>query len=158
MADEVVYGAIKDYLTSAWTTSPIAWENETFDRPEPPAPWVLFEITGTMYDQESIGDSPQGANRWDMEGVLFLHVLVPKGTGSLTARQQARMLADLFRGLHLINDNLEFLQASIGEGNPGDQTGAWFRVSVSIDWRLSDAGSSSSVLADDDDEILGIDS
>lgn len=135
MADDVIYSAIRTYLGASWTTSPIAWENEYFDRPEPPAPWVLFEISGTLYAQESIGDSGQGSNRWDQEGVLFLHVMTPKGSGSHVARQQARQLADLFRGQHLLNDSLEFMDATIGEGAPGDESGVWFRVSVSVDWR-----------------------
>jgi hypothetical protein len=138
MADDVIYSAIRTFLTTNWTTSPIAWENEEFDRPEPPAPWVLFEITGNLYAQESIGDSPQGANRWDEDGVMFLHVMVPRGSGSHTARQHAKLLADLFRGLHLVSDNLEFLDTNIGEGAPGDESGVWFRVSVSIQWRMID--------------------
>lgn len=138
MASDVVYSAIKTYLTAQWTNCPIAWENESFDKPEPPAPWVLFEITGNMYDQQSIGDSPQAANRWDEEGMMWLHVMVPKGTGSVLARHYAKGLADVFRGARLI-DTMEFLSATIGEGAPGDEQGNYFRVSVSIDWRRWEA-------------------
>jgi len=138
MASDVVYTAIKNYLIGAWSNCPIAWENEDFVRPEPPGPWILFEITGTMYAQQSIGDSPQSANRWDEEGVMWLHVFVPKGTGSVLARNYAKGLADLFRGAWLIN-SLEFLAAAIGEGAPADDMAVYWRVSVSIEWRHWDA-------------------
>ena len=157
MADDVIYGAIKSYVTANWSACPIAWENEDFTRPEPPGPWILFEITGTYYQQESIGDSPQGANRWDEEGVMFFHVFVAKGTGSTLARQYAKALADLFRGLHLLSDNLEFMTASIGEGAVADDMAVYWRVSVSIEWRLIDSGSSAGILADDDESLIGID-
>lgn len=139
MADDVVYGAIKDYLTTAWTACPIAWENETFVKPNPLAPWVLFEITGTMYDQESIGEGVQADNRWDMEGIIWLHVMVPRNSGSIVARQYAKALADLFRGKQLLADSLEFLECKIGEGAPGEESGTWYRVSTSVDWRRWDA-------------------
>lgn len=139
MADDIIYNAIKTYVTANWTSCPIAWENEDFVRPEPLAPWILFEITGTYYQQESIGDSPQFANRWDEAGVMFFHVFVPKGTGSALARQYAKAVANLFRGTLLISDSLEFMTASIGEGNISDEMAVYYRISVSIEWRRVDA-------------------
>jgi hypothetical protein len=102
-------------------------------------PFVAVEMTGTLYGQESIGASHQADNRWDEEGVLWLHVNVPMGTGGLTARTYAKQLADLFRGLLLLNDSLEFKDAFIGRGQPGHEDGAYFRVSVFINWRRMDA-------------------
>lgn len=140
MADDVIYGAIKDYVSGSFTRAPIAWENESFTRPSDGSPWLIFEITGSLYAQTSIGESPQGVNRYDQEGVMFFHVLVLKGTGSATARQIAKQIADLFRGTQLLDDNLEFVNMTIGEGQPSDESGTHYRISVSIDWRLSDSG------------------
>lgn len=139
MASGTVYDAIKAYLQAQWSTSPIAWENETFNKPEPPAPWVMVEIAGDVYAQMSIGADEQADNRWDEEGVLLLHVFVPTGTGASAARGHAKALADLFRGATLLSDSLEFMDASIGMGQPGDDDGMWWRISVSIDWRRMDA-------------------
>jgi len=154
MADDVIYGAIKSYVTANWSACPIAWENEDFTRPEPPGPWILFEITGTYYQQESIGDSPQGRNRWDEAGVMFFHVFVPKGTGSTLARQYAKALANTFRGALLLSDSLEFLVASIGEGAVADDMAVYWRVSVSIEWRRIDVPNSIGPLLSTDDDLL----
>jgi hypothetical protein len=157
MASDVVYDAIKAYLVgegstpAAFNSAPLQWENEPAidttdpdtrgdpDNPAKPAPWVLVEMTGTLYGQQSIGANTQAANRWDEEGQLWLHVFVPTGSGGHTARHLAKTLADVFRGALLLNDNLEFMDAQIGMGEPGDEDGTWFRVSVSLNWRRMEA-------------------
>lgn len=138
MASADVFAAIKTYLNSNWSTTPIRWENETFTPPLDSG-WVAVEMTGTLYAQQSIGASEQADNRWDEEGVLWLHALVPMGTGGLTVRTYAKQLADLFRGLGLLNDTLEFRDAFIGRGTPGVENGNWYRVSTYIKWRRIDA-------------------
>ncbi len=134
MASGEVYTAVRDYLSASWTSSPIAWENEDFDKPN--APWVMFEMSGDLYAQMSVGAWQGTQNRYDQEGVMYLHVFVPVGTGSLIARQHAKTLADLFRGALLMSDSLEFLDASIGMGQVGDDEGLFYRITVSVDWRL----------------------
>lgn len=152
MASDVVYTAIRDYLDgvgatpAAWTDTPIQYENENPVRmddggnPPNPTPWIMIEMTGTLYDQESIGANTQAQNRWDEEGQLFCHVFVPSGTGGVTARHLAKQFVDLFRGTRLLPDQtLEFMAASIGMGEIGDDAGNWFRVSVDIHWRRMEA-------------------
>lgn len=141
MASGAVFDAIRTFLdgtggNGSWTTTPIRWENEPYD---PTAAFVDVEMTGTAYGQESIGAVTQAANRWDEEGVLWLHVLVPINTGGSLARTYAKELADLFRGRLLLNDSLEFRDAFIGRGQTGFEDGAFYRVSVYINWRRMDA-------------------
>lgn len=137
MASGAVYAGIKTYLQSNWTTTPLRFENETYVLDG--NPFVAVEMTGTLYGQQSIGASHQADNRWDEEGVLWLHVNVPMGTGGFNARTYAKQLADRFRGLLLLNDSLEFRDAFIGRGQPGHEDGAYYRVSVYINWRRMDA-------------------
>lgn len=143
MASDVVADAIEAYLSANWAATPISFENQPFSRPASDngaaAPFIALEITGTLYAQQSIGESAQAANRWDEEGQLWLHVYVQTDTGSSIARRYAKQLADLFRGLRLVGDNLEFMDASIGMGQPGDDDGVYWSVSVEIDWRRFDA-------------------
>jgi hypothetical protein len=144
MASGAVFDAIRLFLdggpltpgTGAWTASHIRWENEPYD---PTAEFVDVEMTGTAYGQQSIGASRQKDNRWDEEGVLWLHVLVPVNTGGSLARTHAKSLADLFRGLTLLNGSLEFRDAFIGRGQTGFEDGAFYRVSVYVNWRRMDA-------------------
>lgn len=142
MASLEVYDAIRGKLEAAWASTPIAWPNEDFARPEPGADqshWVAVIMTGTLYGQESIGESVQADNRWDEEGILWLHVFSPVGAGERTQRQYCKQLADIFRGLTLLNGSLEFGDASIASGELGDDDGAWWRISVDVSWRRWDA-------------------
>lgn len=152
MASDVVYTAIRGYLDgvgstpAAWSVTPIQYENEPPVRmddggsPATATPWLMIEMTGTLYAQESIGANTQAQNRWDEEGQVFGHVFVPSGTGGATARRLAKQFADLFRGARLLDDQtLEFMDASIGIGAIGDDTGNWFRISVDIHWRRMEA-------------------
>lgn len=145
MASGAVYDAIRARLIASWSTTPIAFENEDTDTagnvipPNTQIPWIDVEMTGTLYGQESIGASLQADNRWDEEGILFLHVLVPSGEGAHDARTYAKSLADIFRGLTLLSGSLEFRDAFIGRGVPGRRDGNWFSITVSIEWRRMDA-------------------
>ncbi len=138
MASDIVYQAVKNFVTSTWTECPVYWENENYD-PAEQSVWMAVEISGTSYAQESIGAENQGDNRYDEDGILWIHVFVPSGTGSLDARRVAKAAADLFRGARLLGDDLEFMDASIGLGDQGDDEGTTFRISVSIDWRHFEA-------------------
>lgn len=142
MASGAVFGAIRTFLdgtggNGAWTTTPIRWENEPLD--PLPTNFIDVEMTGTLYDQMSLGASTQAANRWDEEGVLWLHVLVPINSGGQAARTYCKSLADLFRGLTLLNNSLEFKEAFIGRGQAGFEDGSYYRISVYINWRRMDA-------------------
>jgi uncharacterized membrane protein len=139
MASDAVYGAIKDYLVANWTSTPISFENENFVQPDPPAPWIAVFLSGVVYGQQTIGTNNQAANRWDEEGILWLFVMVPVGTGSLDARRCAKQLADLFRGVTLLSGSLEFRDAFIGQGELAVEVGNWFKLPVDIEWRRIDA-------------------
>ncbi len=137
MATGPVFDAVKAFLTSNWTTTYIRFENEPYD-PDGVTPFVDVEMTGTAYGQQSIGAGRQQDNRWDEEGQLWLHVLVPSNTGGSTVRTYAKQIADLFKGLTLINGNLEFRDAFIGRGQPGFENGTYYRVSVYQKYRWQD--------------------
>jgi hypothetical protein len=142
MASGAVSAAIEDFLIANWTATLLSLENDqkatdgTTLPPSPPVPFVEVSFTGRTYGQESIGAPTQATNRWDEDGLVFFDVLVEINTGSRTARTYAKSLCDLFRGLTLLNGNLEFLDASIGEGNRSDKyAGNYFVIPVDIEWR-----------------------
>lgn len=129
-----VYDAIRAYIEANWTQVEIRWPNETYEAP-PDGPWIAFEIFGTDYSQQTIGMTQQADNRWDEEGHIWFHFFLPRGRGSSNLRGAAKAMTNLFRGLRLMNDDLEFMDAAVGPGGSGDEEGNWFRVSVSIQWR-----------------------
>ena len=132
MASPEAYDTIHDYLVGAWATTPLAFENDGFDVPSDPEAWVLIEVVGNFFEQETIGAETREANLWREGGQLYAHVMVPRGTGSAQARQIARDIVDLFRGQDI--GTLTFLDASIGAGEAGDADGSYFRMTATIDW------------------------
>jgi Bacteriophage related domain of unknown function len=142
MADDAVYDAIRAYLEMPATVAgladpitsvvpPFRFENEAFDKPDPPAAWIAMALTGVLYGQKTI----QVNGRWDEAGHLWLSVFAPVGTGSSRPRQLAKMLADIFRDQTLLGGNLEFLDVFIGEGSPAPEEGNYYQLPVVIEWR-----------------------
>ena|SRR3990167_302704 len=142
MASNTVYDAIKARLDpvegGSWSTTPIRWENDSLADPTDDH-WIYVEMTGTLYAQMSIGAGAQTDNRFDEEGLLWIHVMAKTGIGTQTARQYAKQIADIFRGVTLLSGNLEFLDARIGRGVPGESDGQWWRLPIEIEWRRMEA-------------------
>lgn len=150
MAADAVYDAIKAHLTTAANVAvladpttgivpPFRFGNESFQKPDPPAPWIAMTLTGVLYGQQSIGAGVQADNRWDEDGHLWLPVFVEVGTGESRSRQLAKMLANIFRGLTLLNGHLEFMDAFVGEGESALEEGNWYKLEVVVEWRRMDA-------------------
>lgn len=131
MTTATAYNAIRAHLVSSWTATPLAWDNETFDTPEDAA-FVMVQMTGDLWDQQSIGAGDRLQNRWEEEGELLLSVIVPAGTGTATARQHAEALANIFRGLQL--GDIEFRDISIGLGVAAEDRGPWWLLPIRINW------------------------
>lgn len=149
-----VFDAIQAYLGTAafadrpaiagewdFALAPLVYENEGDGPPAGEvAPWVLVVLETQLYGQESIGGGQDaGDNRWDERGTLWFHVFTPRGTGSREARRIAKALANMFRGRRLLDDDLEFGEADMGAGDPGAENGNYYLLSVSLDWRRTEA-------------------
>jgi hypothetical protein len=135
MSTATLYAAIRARLTDEWTACPVAWENESFTVPETvagPQPWMMVEITGSQFQQQTIGAGSRDANRWREMGQMWIHVFAPTNTGSATARGLLHQAVDLFRGTEL--GTTTFLGASIGIGERAEVNGTWWRLSAAIDF------------------------
>ncbi|WP_065091637.1 hypothetical protein [Rhizobium leucaenae] len=132
MSSPAAYDAIHDHLTSSWSGPALAFENDGFQLPATPDYWVLVEIFADIYDQASIGAETVTANLWREEGQILAHVMTPRGAGTGQARTYAQQFIDLFRGQEI--GGVVFETMSIGAGNAGDATGAYFRMTATIDW------------------------
>lgn len=130
MATDIVFQAVEAFLRANWTTTPLVFENERFPPPAAKTPFVHVEMQSNIWDQKSIGSGDPSKERWDEEGTIWLHVMVPTGSGSTTARQYARQLVLLFRGKTLLS-NLTFRSASIGDGQ---ERGGYWAITATLEF------------------------
>jgi hypothetical protein len=102
MAADAVYDAIKTLFETAANVAvladpttgvvpPFRFENENFDKPDPPAPWIAMALTGVLYGQQSLGASTQADNRWDEAGISGCRCL--SKSGPVVARAADRQVA-----------------------------------------------------------------
>jgi len=133
--------AIKDRLRTGFTALPIAWPNEEFKRPVDPEtsevlPYVVAEMPGGRYDQESTG--APGANVIRTDSAIALHVYVRRNTGDDQALQWCKELRDLFRGQDV--GGCEFRGGQLYPGEDGDADGLYWRRTVVIQFRFDELG------------------
>jgi hypothetical protein len=64
------------------------------ERPNPPAPWLDLEISANSSETIELGGAI-----WNEEGTIWLHVMVPVGTGIATGLALRKGLANAFRGV-----------------------------------------------------------
>ncbi len=143
MASQQVYDAIVSHLGN-WTTTPLIYDNEAYPAFGTHSYWALVEMAGTYFGRESIGTGNGDTDRFDEAGELWIHMHMPAGVGTRVARGHLANLADLFRGQTLLGGSLEFLDAKVGFGESvsmsSSNDGKWYRLSMTIDWRMIDAG------------------
>jgi hypothetical protein len=139
MSSDTVFSAIRTFVTTNWVACPVQWENESFVPPDPNPdgtldPWIAAEVYGDMFAQESIGAGAPDQDLWRETGFANFYVFVPVGSGSVTARQYARQLAELFKGTTLLSGLLKFQDMSIGGGSAASDDGKFWGLPLRISW------------------------
>lgn len=132
MSSPEAYDAFKARLDT-WTDTSVVFENDPFDKPDTPVPFVYVEIYGDSYNQETMG--APGANAWLERGMTYLHVMTPTGTGSRDARALANDLLYLFREQQT---GLIITEMSIGAGDPSRSFGNYFSIAATLIWERFD--------------------
>lgn len=131
---------MQDRMRAAWTTTPIAFQNEPFERPD--TPWVFFEVMSNQ--SELRGAGTPGDNIWLYEGHILVHVFVPVNSGITLALSYADSIGEIFRAAGFYNDG----QGSIvrtgspktdGGGTTSDD-GNWFRLTCTIPFEFYHRG------------------
>jgi hypothetical protein len=133
MATDTTYAAVRGMLETQFTAAPLYWENEIQDPPTDTT-WVLVEFAGDAYEQTSIGAGERADNRWVESGIVYLHIMSPRGAGAQEPRRIARLLAEVFRDVTELSPNIEFDRTSIGLGGMSDPDGAFWRLPMSVSY------------------------
>ena len=130
MATDTSFTPVETFLRANWLTTPLVFENERFPPPASKTPFVHVEMACNLWDQKTIGSGDPAKERWDEEGTIWLHVMVPTGSGSTQARQWARQLLTLFKGRTLAT-NLTFRRASISDGQ---ERGGYWSITATVEF------------------------
>jgi hypothetical protein len=69
-------------------------------------------------------------------GIIWCHIQCPVGTGTLEIRAIAKQLSNLFRTASI--PGMTFGRQSLGGGEPGDDDGLFWRMSLTIDYVYQD--------------------
>lgn len=134
MSSPNAFTDIETRLKAAWLTTDLVFENEDYSLPATPAAFVYVEVFGDDYQQASVGEKQK--NMFEEQGMTYLHVMVPNGTGTGLARDYANRLLNLFREQQVgsvITD-----RASIGSGNPGRPFANYWAMTVTLWWHRYD--------------------
>ena len=134
MSSPIAFQAIKNRLDTGWSATPVWYENEFEEPPSDPDAFVYVEVFGDSFGQETTG-APQ-ENLWEEAGTAYLHVHVPKGTGSMIARQHAHGLQQLFREQDI--EGLKIDEMSLGAGQPGREFPLYWALTLTLFWRRDD--------------------
>lgn len=133
MASPETFDAFAERLED-WTQTNIVFENDRYDLPDEPTPFVYVEIFGDTYEQDTFG--APGNNMWIERGTTLMHVMIPSGQGSRTGRVIANDLLYLFREQPI--STLFMPEMSIGAGSPGQDWPNYFALTASIQWHRRD--------------------
>ena len=114
-----------------------AWPNEAAQEPEPDGTgnlplWCSVEIEADASAPYEIGGS-----MWQEQGRLSVHVFLPTGAGIEAGLAARKAFADAFRGLPpgaLLWDDFMF-----PAGGTDQAEGNWYRLSLGIGYRFTDA-------------------
>lgn len=120
-------------IAAASLSLPVAWPNETFKTPEPPVPWLAVEASATTDDPIELT-----GGMWQEDGFVWLHVMIPAGTGIDAGLTLRKSLANAFRSVSDAPDGLIYRGANFDPSGPGTDDGMYQRLTASIAYIFQD--------------------
>lgn len=133
MSSLVIRDVVKDVLEGWGKATIVEMYNDTAIPPKELQPWVAAQFPGGTEEQMSIG--APGSNTWREDGTIFIHYVVPTGTGIRDSLLAAEELRDLFRGK--IISGVNFYRADPPSAEKGATIltgGNWYGVSFAVDY------------------------
>lgn len=111
----------------------VQWPNEPFVVPSNPRlVWISVSMAGDGLEPIEMG--PRGS--WQEEGFLRVDIYTPSAEGSRNARALGKQIVNLFRGL--APGPVTYHRASMGDNRAEDIDGAWWRFTVTVDYRYQE--------------------
>lgn len=126
-----IAAAIRTRMGATVNGCSVAWPNEKFS-PTVQQPWIYAEVRGNGTSGTGVGSA--GLRQVTTDGLIEAHVYVPAGKGTDAAYQTADAVGALFQlaAFPASTAAIATGAASVGDAEPGDDKGLWWRVSVVI--------------------------
>jgi hypothetical protein len=104
-------------------------------RPAPPKPWVDIEVAAN-----TAGPMQIGYDLWVETGQIFIHLMVPRGSGMRPALVQRKAFSTAFRGIN--NTTIPGLiysdDQSMDPMGPGTDDGVYRRLTLIVRYKFED--------------------
>jgi hypothetical protein len=112
---------------------PVAWPNEAFTTPEPPAPWLAVEASASTDDPIELT-----GGMWQEDGLVWLHVMIPSGSGIDAGLTIRKSLANAFRSVTDAAVGLIYQGANFDPSGPGTDDGMYQRLTAMVSYIYQD--------------------
>lgn len=129
MSSPEVFLVVRSLLEAEFTDCPLVWPNEG-DPPTSTEPFVYVEVSGTLSRRIELGIAAM-----EERGLIWCHVYVPVGMGTLVCRNIAKRLSNIFRSAR--DSPVVFGDQRLGNGQ-GDDDGMLWLQAISIDYSYQD--------------------
>jgi hypothetical protein len=126
MSSPEAFQAVKDLIEAEFLDYPVVWPNE-HSPTDSSLPWVYIDVTGVATRRIELG-----IGAYEETGLIWLHIYVPVGTGTLEARTIARTLSRIF--LLARDSPVRFGHQSAAQGSPGDDDGVLWRQTMTVEY------------------------
>lgn len=112
----------------------VAWPNETFTPPQTPAIWLDVEGSANTADPIELTGGV-----WQEDGSIWLHVMVPVGTGIVSGLTARKALSNAFRSVSDAAVGLVYRDGmSFDPLAAADDDGVYRRLTVAISYIFQD--------------------
>jgi hypothetical protein len=130
--------AMRARFEADFTAAPVVFQNEdppaTPWPPQPPAPWVYFEVIQAASNLRGVG--LPGNQTWLTTGHVFAHVFAPKGYALPEHLALAGQAGEVLRAKTIYNTDpgarVTFYAPSVQGGGSASDDGNYFGVTVAI--------------------------
>lgn len=107
---------------------------EAGQRPSPPQPWLDIEVASQSSAAIELGD-----DAWVEDGQIFLHLMIPIGTGWRDALVKAKAFEVAFRGINTTTpEGLVYRDNQSSDPMANKDDGMYRRLTVIVNYKFYD--------------------
>ena len=126
---EAVNAITKRFIVEWDNTTPIAYDNVSYDSEGSDASWVRLSITPIKNSQHTIGT--KRTRKFERTGIVNIQVFILEGTNTLEAITLADKALNIYEG-----EQFEGVVCEVGDVVVIGRSGKWYQTNVAIDYNF----------------------